>query len=211
MYKATFALTLLLLGTALVASGMTPPTGTGSSTATGAAAATKTKASPGGASREHAELARPAVRRIGWDELMPEGEEQRLEEMYRAQLSRLYSGRAIAEGSLEDMSIQIGTFNTVAALDGKKIRIPGYGVPFEFGMESTTREFLLVPYYGACIHSPPPPPNQTIYVTSKNPVPMKFFEDAIWVEGVLRAKRQDTDLADAAYTLELTGIEEYRD
>jgi hypothetical protein len=206
-----FALTLLLLGTALVASGAPPPTGTGSSTATGTTAATDTKASPGGASREDAELARRGVRRIGWDDLMPEGEEQRLEEMYRAQLSRLYSGPMIAEGSLEDMSIQIGTFNTVDALNGKNIRIPGYGVPFEFGMESTTREFLLVPYYGACIHSPPPPPNQTIYVTSKKPVPMKMFADAIWAEGVLRARRQDTDLADAAYTLELTGIDEYRD
>lgn len=207
MHKAMFALTLLLLGTAMVASGASPFAGTG----TTVAKAKDTKARPGGVSPEDAALARRGVRRIGWDELMPEGEEQRLAEMYRAQLSRLYSGPAIAEGSPADASMQIGTFNTVPALDGKKIRIPGYGVPFEYGMESTTREFLLVPYYGACIHSPPPPPNQTIYVTSKKPVPMKFFADAIWVEGVLRARRQDTDLADAAYTIELTGVEEYRD
>jgi hypothetical protein len=205
MHKAMFALTLLLLGTALVASGA-PPT-----TESGTTAATDTKASPGGASREDAELARRGVRRIGWDDLMPEGEEQRLAEMYQAQLSRLYSGPMISEGSLADTAMQIGTFNTVAALDGKKVRIPGYGVPFEYGKEATTREFLLVPYYGACIHSPPPPPNQTIYVTSKKPVPMMMFADAVWVEGVLRAQTQNTDLADAAYTLELTGIEEYRD
>ncbi len=75
--------------------------------------------------RKDAELALRGVRRIGWEDLMPEGEEERLAQMYQAQMAMLYSGAGIAEGSAADMAVQIGTFNTVSELNGKKIRMPG--------------------------------------------------------------------------------------
>jgi hypothetical protein len=59
---------------------------------------------------------------------------------------------------------QVGTFNTVGALDGTKVRIPGYIVPLEADDQGRLTEFFLVPFLGACIHVPPPPPNQIVYV-----------------------------------------------
>ena len=145
---------------------------------------------------------------IGWEDLMPEGEEERLAEMYQAQMAMTYGG-GIAEGSAADTMVQIGTFKTVAEMDGKKIRLPGYTVPFEYGAKAEITEFLLVPYFGACIHSPPPPPNQTIFVKTSEPIMLKDLAQAVWVEGTIRTQTQESDLADAAYTIELTHIEKY--
>ena len=54
------------------------------------------------------------------------------------------------------------------SLEDKEVKLPGYVIPLEYyGREINT--FLLVPYIGACIHVPPPPPNQIVYVDSKKP------------------------------------------
>ena len=57
-------------------------------------------------------------------------------------------------------------------LNGQFVKIPGFVVPLEGTAELTT-EFLLVPYFGACIHVPPPPSNQIVYVTFKDGVPVQ--------------------------------------
>ncbi|MFN7054859.1 DUF3299 domain-containing protein [Hyphomonas sp.] len=158
-----------------------------------------------------AELAARGIRRLGWEDLMPEGESERLAQMYQAQMMMLYSaaGGGIAEGSAADQAIQIGTFNTVRELDGQKIRIPGYTVPFDFSANADIREFLLVPYFGACLHAPPPPPNQTVFVMTDTPIKMRDLAQAVWIEGTIHTQRQDTELAGAAYTIRMTGIEAY--
>ena len=54
-------------------------------------------------------------------------------------------------------------------LNGAQVRIPGYVLPLEF--EGTrVREFLLVPYVGACIHVPAPPPNQMVFVRTASAI-----------------------------------------
>lgn len=159
---------------------------------------------------EIAALAARGVKKIGWEELMPEGEQERLEQMYQSQMAMLYSGGGIVEGSAADTAVQIGTFNTVKELNEQKIRIPGYTVPFEYGAKAEITEFLLVPYFGACIHSPPPPPNQTVFVQTDTPIQLKDLAQAVWIEGTLYAETQTSDLADAAYTIKLDTIEEYQ-
>jgi len=159
--------------------------------------------------KKDAELAAKGVKRIGWEDLMPEGEEERLAQMYQAQMAMLYSGAGVAEGSAADTMVQVGTFNTVKELNGKKIRIPGYTVPFEYGADAQIKEFLLVPYFGACIHSPPPPPNQTIFIMADKAIKMNDLAQAVWIEGTIYTQTQESDLADAAYTIKLTSIEEY--
>lgn len=160
--------------------------------------------------RKAAEAEARGVTEIGWEDLMPEGEEERLAQMYQSQMSMLYgAGGGIAEGSAADAMVQIGTFNTVPELNSKKVRIPGYTVPFEYGAKAEVTEFLLVPYFGACIHAPPPPPNQTLFVMAEDPILLKDLAQAVWVEGVLTAQTQESELADAAYTLTLTHIEKY--
>lgn len=155
------------------------------------------------------ELASRGVREIGWEELMPEGEEERIAEMYQEQMAALYSSAPIAEGSAGDMMVQIGTYNTVDELNEVRVRIPGYTVPFEYGSDAEIGEFLLVPYYGACIHSPPPPPNQTIYVSTETPIKLRDLAQAVWIEGTMQTETQVTDLANAAYTIKLENISVY--
>jgi len=94
-------------------------------------------------------------------------------------------------------------------LDGVEIRLPGFVVPVEADEKETTG-FLLVPYYGACVHVPPPPANQTVYVITeagKGTRPELF--DVIWVTGTMSIKRIENDVAEAGYTLYATQIEPY--
>ena len=93
--------------------------------------------------------------------------------------------------------------------DNVMIRLPGYTVPFDYGSEAEISEFLLVPYYGACLHAPPPPPNQTVFVETEEKIKLRDLSQAVWIEGTIRTARQDTELADAAYTIEMTGWEIY--
>jgi len=72
------------------------------------------------------------------------------------------------------------------ALDGKLVRIPGYLLPLEFSGKQVT-EFLLVPWVGACIHTPPPPPNQIVHVKSDKPFEMNGNFDPVWVTGRITA------------------------
>ena len=68
------------------------------------------------------------------------------------------------------------------SLDGVLVRVPGYLLPLEFSGKEVT-EFLLVPWVGACIHTPPPPPNQIVHVRPAKPVEIRGNFDAIWVTG----------------------------
>jgi uncharacterized protein len=97
----------------------------------------------------------------------------------------------------------------VEELDGLRVRLPGFVVPLELDERRMT-EFLLVPYYGACIHVPPPPANQTIHVVA--PEGREYVGelfDTVWVTGTLRVIRTSSDLAEAGYRIDVTEIEPY--
>ena len=72
-------------------------------------------------------------------------------------------------------------------LNGKEIKIPGYLLPLEYDEEKVI-EFLLVPYVGACIHSPPPPPNQIVHVTSEFGFVSSDLYTPVWVEGEMKTE-----------------------
>jgi hypothetical protein len=91
----------------------------------------------------------------------------------------------------------------VTALNGQKVKIPGFVVPLE-GDDKLTTEFLLVPFFGACIHVPPPPPNQIVYVKFSKGVPIDNLYDAVWVTGILSTEGWSGDIATVGYSL--TGI-----
>ena len=160
---------------------------------------------------------------IMWDDLMPEGAEealaaeyeafyQMLEERYRANSTSLMDAQSfeeIEEGSAQDYMPQLGTFETVQSLNGVKVRIPGYVVPFDFDKSRRHDSFLLVPYMGACIHSPPPPPNQIIFIEADPAVKIEDIWTPFWIEGVLSTERNENEVGDAAYTLRLENIELY--
>lgn len=100
-------------------------------------------------------------------------------------------------------------FRVVEKLNGQSIRIPGFIVPFDVTTGGDLKEFLLVPYFGACIHVPPPPPNQMVYVTSDRPVKVDDIWNPFWIEGVLEIKRYDSDLGSTAYTMTAYKVSPY--
>ncbi|MGY6627602.1 MAG: DUF3299 domain-containing protein [Oceanicaulis sp.] len=140
-----------------------------------------------------------------WADLLPPGEAERI--------ARLQQVQAVEFGFNHfgtDQMPQLRTFNVVEELDGERVRIAGFVLPFDFSASGQVSRFLLVPFVGACVHVPPPPPNQLIYVRAENGVAVQGMWDPVFAEGVLRTRRQDSDLADTAYTLELTALRPYR-
>ncbi len=117
----------------------------------------------------------------------------------------------IQEGSALDMMPQMGGFETVPRLDGEYVRIPGYIVPLDLTSRFRQSEFLFVPHKGACIHSPPPPPNQIILIRSKTPFRLSDIWVPYWVEGELHAEPTHNDLGDAAYSMNVAVIERYEE
>ncbi|KPW89278.1 DUF3299 domain-containing protein [Pseudomonas corrugata] len=97
----------------------------------------------------------------------------------------------------------------VKALDGQQIRLPGYIVPLEVSEEGRTTDFLLVPYFGACIHVPPPPSNQIVHVKSEAGVKLDELYQPYWVEGPMQVKPSSSELADAGYQMEAEKIYVY--
>jgi len=94
----------------------------------------------------------------------------------------------------------------VTELDGKRVHIGGYVVPLDF--EATNvKEFLLVPFVGACIHVPPPPPNQIIYVKTAKAFDVAGSFDPVYVTGTLKAASQYTGLAETGYSIDAEKVE----
>ena len=96
-------------------------------------------------------------------------------------------------------------------IDGKIVTIPGFMVPLEDESEDVT-EFLLVPYQGACVHTPPPPPNQIVEVTMEGGKKTKLsFWDPVWVRGKLEIQTVKSPYGDVSYKLTGMGIDPYKD
>ena len=98
--------------------------------------------------------------------------------------------------------------NIIEKMNGLSVRIPGFVVPVEFDEESIT-EFFLVPYFGACIHSPPPPPNQIMYVHAPKGLKLDTLYDPFWISGKLSTSLVENYMATAAYSLKMTSYEAY--
>jgi len=123
-------------------------------------------------------------------------------------LSDEFDSEIVDDGTIPPQAHSVGV---VAEMDGKNIRVPGFIVPVEFEEGNLVTEFFLVPYFGACFHQPPPPPNQTIYVISEKPVKFESIYDPVWVMGVMNTEQTGNDIATAAYKVNLKEIEAYTD
>ena len=143
--------------------------------------------------------ARAALREITWDDLVPPGVPQ----------SEIVGPGYIDEANdiwRPEYDANATRFNT--GLDGAMVRLPGYVIPMDTAAEGT-RTFVLVPYVGACIHTPPPPANQLVLVTSDRPWPIEDLWTPIWAEGRMTIEQQTTALAEVGYRLTADTIEVY--
>jgi hypothetical protein len=96
------------------------------------------------------------------------------------------------------------------AIVGKTVRIPGFVVPLE-DTKDGLKEFLLVPYFGACIHSPPPPSNQIVHVRPLTAAKGVRSMDAVWITGTLATVRTDSYMGAASYRIEATSVAPYKE
>jgi hypothetical protein len=85
-------------------------------------------------------------------------------------------------------------------LNGQIVRLPGYIVPIEYSGTGVTA-FILVPFVGACVHVPPPPANQLVFVTTEDPYESSGMFEPVNVIGMFGVSSISTQLADVAYAL----------
>ena len=142
-----------------------------------------------------------------WLELMPPEDRQALEDMPEIshqgleQDSGFYNPGGLKQQDQNLPAVMYST-KTVAAFDGKPIRLGGYPVPLESDSKGRSTLFFLVPYPGACIHVPPPPPNQLVLVRYPKGIELEDIYNPLWVSGTLKIEQVNNELADAAYALE---------
>lgn len=153
--------------------------------------------------------ARAAPAPITWDDLIPSDWQPMQSFQDMLHLFELPDSDLRVQQLYDKMRQVWDEAPTVPALAGRSVRLPGYVVPLESGKDGL-REFLLVPYFGACIHTPPPPANQIIHVRSDTPVKGIKTMDAVWVSGVLDIDRRDnTDMGISGYAMSAQKIRKY--
>lgn len=109
----------------------------------------------------------------------------------------------------EEYQQALKSTNVKAEFNNRKIRIPGFIVPLMFSDTQVVTTFFLVPYFGACIHQPPPPPNQMIYAQFEPGKKLEVLYDAFWIEGTLSTAITENDMGTAAYTMVVDKISPY--
>lgn len=138
-------------------------------------------------------------REISWDDLLPPG---------------LPYSQIIGEGEMDaanDVWIPIYDANGVKLneeLDGAYVKMPGFIIPFDMSPEGVTN-FMLVPYVGACIHTPPPPANQLVMVNASKPWAGDKLWDPVWVTGTMSTQLQSTSLGQTGYSIAADDMETY--
>jgi len=142
------------------------------------------------------------VQELGWDTMIPDNfRPDKILEQF-GDLNELDDDDPRAQKILKELEVALNEAPVVESLDGKRVKLPGFVVPIE-GDGKKLSEFLLVPYYGACIHVPPPPANQTVFVkVPKGNAKRRQAFDTGWVTGTLSAKPFTSDLATAGYQIQ---------
>lgn len=148
-----------------------------------------------------------APRTINWNALVPAGWDP-YKDYKNLDLASLSDSDPRANALLAQMRKAWDHAPVNAALVGQVVRIPGYVVPLEEGKAGMT-EFLLVPYFGACVHTPPPPSNQVIHVLPQTPAKDLRSMDTVWVTGVLSTVQTDSYMGSASWRLAASGVAPY--
>ncbi|MBB6522243.1 DUF3299 domain-containing protein [Pseudoteredinibacter isoporae] len=150
---------------------------------------------------------------VSWFDLLPEDD-------LKALTSPPEGLEDIEEGSYQDTLSKetisderywqaLESTEVVSDLDNSAVRIPGFIVPLDFDDPPIVTEFFVVPYFGACLHMPPPPPNQIVYVKYPDGLKLNSMTDAFWLSGVMTTNLVENEMAKSAYTLRVESIEPY--
>ncbi len=110
--------------------------------------------------------------------------------------------------------------SVVPELNGKSVVMPGFVLPLEYAGTKVT-EFLLVPWVGACIHTPPPPANQIVHVVvdENQARESKGLFEPVSVTGTMFTKRMSKSLylvdgssdINIGYSMQASMVEPYKE
>jgi hypothetical protein len=149
-----------------------------------------------------------AYRELGWEELAPLSWDP----------TEAFAGLNIDEMEDDDprvgeaMEIFLQRWNQAPAnpeMHGQIVKLAGYVAPLDYDGAAELKEFLLVPYFGACIHVPPPPANQIVYIRLDRALQGVESMDAVWVYGEILLEEKDTDMGNAGYSMNVDKVELY--
>lgn len=187
---------LLSLGCAVFTAAWLAPFTSGEPTSAGTAVIGVAMAQPPG-----------VFRQLQWDALVPQGWDP-MKDLKGMDNSGVNDNSDKAIAMMEAMQAAFDNAPTVAAMNGARVKMGGYIVPLE-GNSAELREFLLVPYFGACIHTPPPPANQIVRVIPASPLKGFGMMQPVWVSGTLKVNRRASGMGTSGYELALAAIEPY--
>ena len=148
------------------------------------------------------------ARQIEWDDLMP-ADWDPMKGVQTLQLMALGDGDPRASAALEKLKKAWDEAPVVPAMDRQRVVIAGFAVPLD-AEGTNVHEMLLVPYFGACIHTPPPPANQVIHVILPKPAKGVRMMDTVWITGTLHVATATTSLGPSGYQLDGESVAPYR-
>lgn len=164
---------------------------------------------PGARQPQSATPASTSYQDIRWDDLIPK-DWNPAASFKGMDWSRLSDNDSRAQEALAKMRAIWDNAPLERSLNGKNVRLPGFVIPLERQGELVS-ELLLVPYFGACIHSPPPPANQTVHVVLAKPARQVQSMATFWVSGTLSLSRGDSGLGVFGYRLNAASLTPYRE
>jgi hypothetical protein len=148
----------------------------------------------------------PAFREITWEDLVPKDWDP-MKQFREMNFGVLSDADPRAQQALKKLREVWDNAPTNNAMDNQRVRLPGYVVPLD-ETKAGLKEFLLVPYFGACIHTPPPPSNQIVHVALDKPLHLKSM-DVVWANGTLRTLRTDSFMGASSYRMQAAAVEPY--
>lgn len=146
---------------------------------------------------------------LDWDDMMP-ADWDPMKSIKGLNLDKLDDADPRAIKALEQMRNAWNDAPIVPKLNKQRVQIPGFVVPLDMN-GTQVQEFLLVPYFGACIHVPPPPSNQVIHVILPKAFPknqQKTLNQAarqygpISVRGLLETVPSHTTMGTSGYRIQ---------
>ncbi|MFK7794137.1 MAG: DUF3299 domain-containing protein [Gammaproteobacteria bacterium] len=158
------------------------------------------------------------IRELDWNDLAPAGYLESLNYNKPLTFSNFFDNLTdlVTLNSSDEVSntpqATLANAPIVPELNNQHIKLAGFVTPLKFDLNSGTfNEFLLVPYFGACIHVPPPPTNQMVYVTSNTPLEENMLDNPVWIQGILKTEDVKSELGRASYIMKNAHIEVYKE
>ena len=152
---------------------------------------------------------RELMKRFGASQMLVQRAFQGLKDKGFGNIGMLNDGDPKTQDLMRQLRETWDSAPTEPQLDNTRVKIPGYLVPLEESAAGHT-EFLLVPYFGACVHTPPPPANQIVLVVPAKPAAGYRSMDTVWVSGTLKATRTNSPMGSSGYRLEGALVERYK-